>query len=84
MKVMLDTNFLLNMEEHLPVHITSDMNTHKDKETVKYVGRGAIHVRGKKFYTWISNKLNEYLYLEDNSTTIHIDAVGKDLQYCAG
>lgn len=74
---MLDTNFLLNMEEHLPVDIASNMELHKHKQHVKYVGRGVIQIKGKPFYQWIGRQLNQQLHEEDNTTTVAIDPVGE-------
>lgn len=73
---MLDTNFLLNMEEHLPTDIAANIEQHKHKEHVKYVGRGAIQVKGKPFYAWISKQLNKQLREENNTTTVMMNAIG--------
>ena len=46
----MDTHFLTNMEEHLPDEIMKDFDEHKDRDEIKYIGRGAIHIRGAAFY----------------------------------
>ena len=57
---MMDTNFLSNMEEHIPEEIMKEFDLHKQRPEIKYVGRGAIHVKGADYYKWITSKLNEY------------------------
>ena len=56
----MDTHFLTNMEEHLPDEIMKDFDEHKDRDEIKYIGRGAIHIRGAAFYKWMTLKLNAY------------------------
>ncbi|XP_057292810.1 uncharacterized protein LOC130621522 isoform X2 [Hydractinia symbiolongicarpus] len=74
--VFLDTNFLTNMEEHLPVDIAKNVSTHGENDEIKFIGRGAIHVKGRKFYQWISPKLNKLLQKEGKHNLTLINAVG--------
>ena len=67
------------MEEHLPVEIAANMREHKHKEHVKYIGRGAIHVKGKAFYEWIGKQMNRQLHEEDKDTHEMINSVGRFL-----
>jgi len=69
---MLDTGFLLNMEEHLPTEIATNHHEHRHKEHVKYVGRGAIHVKGEPFYRWINTKLMQLQASENDTNFMNV------------
>ncbi|XP_057292811.1 uncharacterized protein LOC130621523 [Hydractinia symbiolongicarpus] len=73
--VFLDTHFLTNMEEHLPADIAKNVTKHGENDDIKFIGRGAIHVKGRKFYQWISPKLNKLLRKEGKHNLTLINAV---------
>ncbi|XP_066911209.1 uncharacterized protein [Clytia hemisphaerica] len=66
--VMMDTHFLTNMEEHLSKEIMVEFEKHKYFDHIKYIGRGALHVKGLAFYQWISTTLNAFRASFDNVT----------------
>ena len=80
-QVMLDTHFLSNMEEHLPDHIAIQHWKYKHQDRVKYIGRGAIYVKGKAYYEWLNNHLRAIQRKEKNKVTKKslIDVVSKSL-----
>ena len=68
----MDTHFLTNMEEHLPNEIMKDFDEHRDRDEIKYIGRGAIHIRGPAFYKWMTLKLNAYGTTRNQSGLIDV------------
>lgn len=74
--MLMDTHFLLNMEEILPKHLAVNITSHKRKEEVKYIGRGAIFVKGRKFYEWISHVLNKDLQDQEGHNKTLVNALG--------
>eukprot|EP00112_Aurelia_sp_Birch-Aquarium-sp1_P000156 Seg1011.2 transcript_id=Seg1011.2/GoldUCD/mRNA.D3Y31 product="hypothetical protein" protein_id=Seg1011.2/GoldUCD/D3Y31 len=62
-QIAYDTNFLSTMEE-----VRKNIQT-ATKEHLKFIGRGAIHFSGKKFYEWLENELHLRIVDQPESLT---------------